>query len=253
MLKAMMIAFSTYSRIPMPQIGWEKENMRYTLCFFPLVGAVTGLCSVLAFWLLRRLGAGSGTICAVLTALPILINGGIHMDGFMDTMDAKRSYKSREEKLRILKDPHAGAFAILSCGLYLLVSFGLFGEITEKEIGYVAAGYILSRTLSGLSVVTLRKARTDGMAAGTADAAWPGVKWVLAVWLAAAGGILLYLDPIRGGAVLLAGALCFWHYRRMAYRTFGGITGDLAGYFLQVCELAVLCALAAVSLAVKGS
>ena len=90
------------------------------------------------------------------------------------------------------------------------------------------------------------------MAAGTADAAWPGVKWVLAVWLAAVGGILLYLDPIRGGALLLAGALCFWHYRRMAYRTFGGITGDLAGYFLQVCELAVLCALAAVSLAAKG-
>ena len=99
MLKAMMIAFSTYSRIPMLQIGWEKENMRYTLCFFPLVGAVTGLCSVLAFWLLRRLGAGSGLICAVLTALPILINGRIHMDGFMDTMDAKRSYKSREEKI----------------------------------------------------------------------------------------------------------------------------------------------------------
>lgn len=40
--KALIIAFSIYSRIPMPQFQWKDEDMRYMLCFFPWVGAVIG-------------------------------------------------------------------------------------------------------------------------------------------------------------------------------------------------------------------
>ena len=32
----------------------------------------------------------------------------------------------------------------------------------------------------------------------------------------------------------------FVYYRNFAYKTFGGITGDLAGYFLQICEISML-------------
>ena len=31
-----------YSKIPMPQSEWTKENMRYVMCFFPLIGVVIG-------------------------------------------------------------------------------------------------------------------------------------------------------------------------------------------------------------------
>ena len=34
----------------------------------------------------------------------LLVNGGIHMDGFMDTIDALSSHKSRDDKIRILDD-----------------------------------------------------------------------------------------------------------------------------------------------------
>ena len=37
-----------------------------------------------------------------------------------------------------------------------------------------------------------------------------------------------------------AAALCVLGYRRMAYRQFGGVTGDLAGWFLQVTELVLM-------------
>ena len=36
------IAFAMYSKIPMPRADWEKENMRYMMCFFPFVGIVIG-------------------------------------------------------------------------------------------------------------------------------------------------------------------------------------------------------------------
>ena len=36
---------------------------------------------------------------------------------------------------------------------------------------------------------------------------------------------------------LAAAGACTAYYRQMAYKHFGGITGDLAGWFVQVTEL----------------
>ena len=179
-------------------------------------------------------------LAAVLGALPVLVTGGIHMDGFLDTVDAKSSWRPREEKLRILKDPHTGAFAVIYAGIFLLLQYGLFTEITEREIGFVAAGYVCSRIFSALSIAVFPKARKDGMAAAAADAAPKRVKGILAAELAVVSVLLLWADVVRGGVVLLACAAVFLYYHRMSSREFGGITGDLAGYFLQVCELCVL-------------
>lgn len=246
MLNSLIIAFSMYSKIPMPQVEWNEKSMRYSMCFFPLVGVVTGLCAVGCRWLLQRAGMGQAATGAILTALPVLVNGGIHMDGFMDTMDAKSSYKPMEEKLKILKDPHTGAFAVICAIVYTLLSFAFFCETGEREIIWVGIGYAFSRILSGLSVVTLKKAKKDGMVAASADAAQKNVKWILAAELAVCGIAMLWMNPLMGVLFLTAGGAVFAWYRSMSYRLFGGITGDLAGYFLQMCELALLiCAVAA--------
>ena len=113
--ESLVIAFSMYSRIPMPMVEWTERGMKYALCFFPAVGIAVGA-AVAAFWYLSRLsGMGELSRICVETALPLLITGGIHMDGFLDTVDARSSHQSRERKLEILKDPHAGAFAIAGC------------------------------------------------------------------------------------------------------------------------------------------
>ena len=39
---SLAIAFSMYSRIPMPTVAWTKERMKYAMCFFPLIGVVIG-------------------------------------------------------------------------------------------------------------------------------------------------------------------------------------------------------------------
>lgn len=240
MLKSLIAAFSTYSKIPMPHVRWDENSMKYSMCFFPFVGAAIGLCSAGCLYVFHALGIGTTMTAAVLTALPLLLNGGIHMDGFLDTMDAKSSYQPMEEKLKILKDPHTGAFAIISGLVYILLCFGGFCEVTEREIGCIAIGYVYSRILSGLSVVTLRKAKKDGMAAASADAAERSVKWILAAELIVCICAMILVNSVLGSVCVLAGGISFFSYRRMAYRVFGGITGDLAGYFLQICELLML-------------
>ncbi|MBQ1993637.1 MAG: adenosylcobinamide-GDP ribazoletransferase, partial [Lachnospiraceae bacterium] len=42
-MDAFIIAFSMYSKIPMPRREWTSKGMKYAICFFPVVGMVIGL------------------------------------------------------------------------------------------------------------------------------------------------------------------------------------------------------------------
>ena len=41
-IKSLVIAFSMYSKIPMPHLELEEKDMRYVMGFFPLAGLVIG-------------------------------------------------------------------------------------------------------------------------------------------------------------------------------------------------------------------
>ena len=38
----LLVAFSLYSAIPVPQVQWEKKTMRWALSFLPLIGVLIG-------------------------------------------------------------------------------------------------------------------------------------------------------------------------------------------------------------------
>ena len=65
---------------------------------------------------------------------------------------------------------------------------------------------------------------------------------VMVIWVVACAAALLWLDLWTGGAALLGAGLTCLYYRVMSARQFGGVTGDLAGFFLQICELAMVLA-----------
>lgn len=244
--KSFVIAFSMYSRIPMPKSQWEPESMQYAVCFFPLVGAVLGAILIAVDVICSRLLLGDFARGTLLTAVPILVTGGIHMDGFLDTVDARSSFGDREKKLEILKDPHGGAFAILYGGLYLLVQAGLFSEMKRMELYLMAVVFVLSRALSGFALATFRGARKKGLLASFADGANKRVViGTMFLYLVPGFLLLLWLSPVSGAAVLTAGMAVFLYYRLFSYGEFGGITGDLAGYFVQLFELVGMIALVA--------
>ena len=90
-IKSIIIAFSTYSIIPVPKVSWEKENMRFSMCAFPLIGILTGA----VIWLFCRfsvkLSLPDILRAAGLTLIPVWISGGIHLDGYLDVSDALSS------------------------------------------------------------------------------------------------------------------------------------------------------------------
>ena len=242
-MKSVIIAFAMYSKLPMPRVDWEKKALSWALCWFPLVGLFIGAALWLWLALAHWLGFGDIFTAAFALLLPIALSGGIHLDGFCDTCDALSSHQSREKKLEILKDSHTGAFAIICCGLYLLVFFAAWCQVEAagRTALVLGLGPVLSRSLSGLFAVTLPNARGTGLLAtftGPMDAARARV--VLAVWAIAAAAVMVFLSPWTGVGVLAGAALACVYYVATAKRQFGGVTGDLAGFFLQLCELGMV-------------
>ena len=241
-IKSFFIAFSMYSKIPMPQFEWKDEDMRYTLCFFPWVGAVIG--ALLCLWKLFCDRFGIGTLCyaAIGTAIPLLVTGGFHVDGFLDTCDALHSYQPRERKLEILKDSHIGAFSVIMLALCGLIFLGSFSEIHAlRSVGVVGAGCFLSRVFSGIAVVSFPSAKHEGTLFLFADKAQ---KTVVRTTLYVQGILcicfMLWLSPVTGSVAALAVVLTFAYYYYRSKKEFGGITGDTAGYFVTLCEGAII-------------
>lgn len=223
-LQGFVIAFSMYSKIPMPRLEWTEKNMKYCLCYFPLIGLVIG--AVMNLWYHLAVYAEFGVLfrTAVLVLIPVVITGGIHLDGLLDTADALSSYKTREEKLEILKDSHAGAFAIIVGISYFVLCFGVFSEVTADKLPVIGLGFMMSRAFSGLGLVTLKKAKNTGLLRTFADAAAnKRVMIVMAIYIAVTAIAMVLLNPLYGCVAFGLALLTFWWYRSMAYNKFGEI------------------------------
>ena len=242
--RSIAMAFSCFSVIPMPQGEWDERNMRYMMAAFPLVGVVIGLLVWLWDVLCGQLGFGTLLRAAGFTLIPVLISGGIHMDGFADVIDAQSSHAEPARKREILKDPHAGAFAIIGVACYLLAYFALASEVAPAHIVALACVPVISRALSGLATVSFKASKPDGMLAKERESASQnGVRIVLALVLMAVLVLLAWQDFVIGVVCIVVAAVVLAAVKLFADRAFGGFSGDLAGFYLQVAELAMVAAI----------
>lgn len=237
------VAFAMFSAIPVPQPVWNEKNMRYMLCAFPLIGGIIGAACALWIWFVGWLGVTDLVRGAGLCVIPILITGGIHLDGYADTSDALSSYGSREKKLAILSDPHCGAFAVIRLAVYLLAYLALCVQLRPDRTAVLALGlsFVLSRLLSGFAVARFAMAKDTGLAhtfASSSDKRRVG--WILGVCAVLAAAVLVAVARKAGVCMVCAAVIVLCRYRTVARKHFGGITGDLAGWFLQKAELWML-------------
>ena len=243
-MKSFWIALAMYSKLPARRVEWDKKSLSWALCWFPAVGVAAGALLFFWLWLAQALGLGAPLRAAIALLIPVAVSGGIHLDGFCDTADALGSHQTREKKLEILKDSHTGAFAVFCCGLYLILFFAAWCQAETASLrsaGAMALTPVLSRSLSGLAAVTQPNARGSGLLATfTAPMDCAKARVVLAVWIGSCAIAMVCLSPLTGGAAVLAAAGSFFYYIAMSRRQFGGVTCDLAGYFLQVCECAMV-------------
>lgn len=261
-IKSIILSFSMFSSIPVPQVQWNEKNMRYMMCAFPFVGLVIALlCAAWFTFGLQIMFVWKKPVFLPLFALgftliPPAISGGIHLDGFMDTCDALGSHGSREKKLEILKDSHSGAFAVLSCTIYFLAYFVLsmelyglfFSAATSLRFenlfsrfacaSPVLSIFFISRLLSSLAVAIFPVAKDSGLLHAFSSASAKNITIVFCLFFFMLTAVLLIFFTNFLGIAMIATSLSFFcFYFVVALRNFGGITGDTAGWFVQISEI----------------
>ena len=74
MISTVIVAFSMFSAIPMPQTEWTNKSMRYALCAFPLIGAVIGALVCLWRFVCLRMEFSESILAAGICVLPVLVS-----------------------------------------------------------------------------------------------------------------------------------------------------------------------------------
>ena len=226
---AFCMCVSMFTVLPMPHVAWNDELKPLRTACLPLAGLLIGALwmgiAYLARWLLPH-----ALSSAVIAAAPMALSGFMHIDGFMDTADALMSWRDRDEKLRILKDVHAGSFAVILAAIVLMFQFAAC-------MSRVGSAYCVLRlpALGHSQYVQNEQVR---------------VSKSLSYIVAGVGALTLLIMLVFGGwRSLLTGAVTAAGYALAMWRcvkALGGVSGDLAGFSLVIAELCGLIVLAIV-------
>ncbi len=251
LIKNLIVAFSLYSQIPMPRFEWTNDDMKHNVIFLPWVGIVIGLISWGLYYLFGLVELPLICKVALYTVVPLIVTGGFHVDGYMDVQDALRSYKSPEEKLQILKDPHIGAFAIIRLAMLGLAWMGaLAALVSQDSVSYIHgyfAIFFIARALAGISNLGLGHAKKTGMLQMETGNS-TRIDMIMCILQLGIGiAFMLWLEWVAGVAVALVSGVFFLYYRQMCYKQFGGVTGDTSGYSIVSLERWLLVTLAVIS------
>ena len=238
-LHAFGMCQSMFCAVPCPWKGWDEEARPLMLAFLPVIGLEIGAAWAALGWLADALGLPRLMAAAALCACPLLLTGFTHLDGFMDVTDAVRSWRDAARRREILKDPHAGSFAVIGCVLVLLGQFACLAcaEGSRAVLLFLPAA---SRCCSALAVTALPPMPSSQYAAQKKE---KSVLWAAGLMLVLLTGLCFLCCGKRGWCVPAA-VLGYGAALGRAYRSLEGMNGDIAGYALVIGELCGLIACA---------
>ena len=240
------LAFLTILPLPCPVVSDQAAGrMARALAWFPLVGALIGAAGGGIGWLAWR-GFGQAIGAWVSLAVTALLTGGLHLDGFADTMDGMGSWKDREKTLEVMRDSRIGAIGAASLIFLIAVQWSAIRQMApEFWLKGLAGVCALSRFCMVLSAQFFRYVPgRSGLGRLVTDQRSPGA---VAFALLLAGGIGLACFGLKTACILLAGAVAVtWCVNLLFLRWIGGVTGDTLGAVNEIVTVTLLLVLLAV-------
>ena len=225
------------------QSEWSPEGFVRSVNYFPLIGAIIGIILVGINYLFSDYLPLMGIYLPphVLTTLLIIANivlaGGLHCDGFMDTMDGIYSGRSKEKMLEIMKDSRVGANGVMAFVLLVFLKWSLIMDISPLLLpNALLIMPVLGRFAMVIGITIFPYARPEGI--GKAFAQYTGKRTLFIALLFT----LLFIVPLGKQAVVSLAVICTFTLLFATYvkKIIGGLTGDIYGAICELAELLVL-------------
>lgn len=236
--KGFLMAISMFTIIPLPRYEWDDDGGKNIMKFYPAIGLIVGVIWYLVLKLFYLLGASKVVTAAITLIIPFILTGMLHLDGYIDVCDALLSRRNKEEKLRILKDPHTGAFAVISVVMLFVVNFSAIYTVVDKNnstIGLILIP-IISRSLMGYLLLSKESMKGSSLGAFFKQGTGKLDKTILIICLIFSSLISIVVFGIYGAIMSLAMIFISTFFVNNAAKEFDGMSGDTAGYGLVIAE-----------------
>lgn len=238
---AFVMCQSMFCSIPAPQL-WDEKAKDKMLLFLPVVGLKIGAIWAVLAWLCRLLNLPALVAGLILCAYPYIVTGFIHLDGYMDVIDAVKSWRDLARRREILKDSHVGSFAVIGIVLLMLAQFAFFAS-APADTNFLILIFVpaVSRCCSSLAVTGLKPMSTSQYADQQKPKSHIVVLTVMLGIFLTAGFLLCG----KYGFALIGCLVGYGLALHWAYKSLDGMNGDISGYALTIGEL---CAVAVYTL-----
>lgn len=214
-----------------------------SLAYYPLVGSVIGVLLVVVSRVLSLVFDAHIVAALTLTAWA-LVTGGLHLDGLMDACDGLFAHRPADERLRIMRDVHVGAWGALGGALLLITKFAALSALLAQPNAMTALllAPTLARWALTLSVVAFPYGRAEGWGQTLKEQAGPRQLLLATI---GAFAITLLIQPTVGMTAFALVLLVTFMLARFALDRLPGLTGDVYGMIAEICEVVVLLTFAA--------
>lgn len=242
-ITAFFMAWGNFFAVPCPFKLWDNSLRRLQLIFFPMIGVLMGMLWYALYLAMAYVKLPLQLQTVALTVYPFLVSGFIHLDGFMDCSDAILSRRELEERQRILKDSHVGAFAVISTVILFLIFYSAVGAVltetysaqeSTKWLGLIFIP-VVSRIFSGYGVLKYQPMGHSQYVVSFDEGINKKYEILLGIMAIGAVGVGAYMST---AAALCAVGVGMAHYLMMRYarKQLGGMSGDVSGYALTISE-----------------
>lgn len=229
------------TRIPIvSQSKWSTESFGRSVKFFPLIGGIIGLLLFgIVYGVQYFLGAKVPlhALAIGLIFFEILVTGGLHCDGLMDTVDGIFSGRPREGMLEIMKDSRVGAFGAMAFSLLLLVKYSLLMDIEFNQLSLALLVMpIVARSAVVVGITLYPYARANGLGKVFYECSHGQTLWIAGITA------LVLLVPL-GKLALVSGVVgvgMAFVFCQHVNKKLGGLTGDVYGAIIEITEVVVL-------------
>ena len=233
-MKPLLIALSTLSLLPVSPKEWKESDVKTSVVFYPLVGAVLG--GFLAA--LGQVHLGHGLKAMLLLLFWVIGTGAFHLDGLADCCDGFFGGEDPQDRRRIMKDPFIGAYGVTAIVLALLIKYNLASLLTGED----SWKWLILIPLAARWAVTLScmvfQAPTGDQGLGAQVTGFSPSFFAIETLLSWGAG--LFLLKLQGLEIFLMTGLVSLGVGFLSKSKIKGLTGDGLGATIELGELAGL-------------
>jgi len=226
------MAWGMFLSIPCPKKIWDEKARPQMLMCMPIVGVIIGVIWAVFAYLFSFILVPAPIYAIILTAIPLILTGFMHLDGFMDVCDAILSRRDIETKRKILKDPNCGAFSVICLVLLLMAEWSIF--FSAENLSYISIALIpiAVRAAAALAVGLISPMEQSQYAKMERIPRGAKAFLVIVLLVSCAAGIFFGIS----GFAPLAAVLMYMIAVFGAKRSLGGMSGDVSGFALTLGE-----------------